>query len=59
MTGLQEIKNFMAHLNKPRGCKNNPKRVVIQASRTGKPIVTQIEITDMQEALEIRAKSGQ
>lgn len=52
LTGLQEIKNFMTHLNsQTRGCKKNPKK-----DTTKHPFFYG---TSMQEALEIRANSGQ
>lgn len=59
ISGLQEIKAFMEHLNSRTGCKKNPKRdVFVNLGNKSKKII-HIEPTDMAEALEIRAKSRQ
>lgn len=59
ITGLQEIKNFMSHLNTKNGCKKNPKRETLVNIINPKKKIIIVGYTDMQEALEIRAKSNQ
>lgn len=54
MTGLQEIQKFQKHLVK---CKKNPKRKVL-VDEDGS-MYTSTPYTGMEEALEIRANSGQ
>jgi hypothetical protein len=55
LTGLREIQNFQDHLNKK--CRENPKRKTIIDPRGN--LVTIVASTSMEEALTIRADSGQ
>lgn len=52
MTGLQEANNFRKHLNK---CRKNPENQITD----GKTIVTLGKRFDLNDALRLRAESGQ
>lgn len=53
-TGLQELQKFEKHLAK---CRKNPANIVLTDGR--KTVVTPTRIQNINDALEIRAESGQ